>query len=113
VQRLVRTHFATLSLGNLRPGEWRHLTEAEVATLKAFAYSLTMTPRRFVPRPARKTQARRDGRPLRAERTDRTDREKQPARPSRRPAKPSGKPRPARPPQRKKPSVAKRPPRRR
>jgi len=115
VQRLVRTHFATLSLGNLRPGEWRHLTEAEVATLKAFAYSLTLTPRRFVPRPAKKMQSvRRDGRPLRrVERTERAEQEKQPARPPRRPAKPSGKPRPARPPQRKKPSAAKRPPRRR
>jgi len=115
VQRLVRTHFATLSLGNLRPGEWRHLTETEVATLKAFAYSLTMTPRRFVPRPAQKMQStRRAGRPLHhVERTERAEQEKQPARPPHRPAKPSGKPRPARPPQRKKPSAAKRPPRRR
>jgi len=114
VQRLVRTHFATLSLGNLRPGEWRHLTETEVATLKAFAYSLTMTPRRFVPRPAKKSQSlRRNGRPSHsAESPERTKSEKQPARPPRRPAKPSSKPRPPRSLQRKKPSAAKRPPRR-
>jgi 23S rRNA pseudouridine2605 synthase len=115
VQRLVRTHFATLSLGNLRPGEWRHLTEAEVAALKAFAYSLTMTPRRFVPRLARATRSARNvERPLRrAERLERAQSEKQPARPPRRPAKPRGKPRPTRPPQGKKPSAAKRPSRRR
>lgn len=59
VQRLVRTHFATLSLGDLRPGEWRHLTESEVAALKALAYSLQMKPRRFVLRPARPNSPKR------------------------------------------------------
>lgn len=116
VQRLVRTHFATLSLGDLRPGEWRHLTESEVAALKALAYSLQMTPRRFVPRPTRKISAgtrpakpamppkgAKPRRPTEERPAERTDRRKA------RPAKPSAK----RPPQRGKPSGTKRPPRRR
>lgn len=116
VQRLVRTHFATLSLGNLRPGEWRHLTESEVAALKALAYSLQMTPRRFVPRPTRKirpgarpakpmepSQGAKTRRPTGERPTERADRRKA------RPARPSAK----RPPQRSKPSGTKRPPRRR
>jgi pseudouridine synthase len=34
VQRLIRVRIATLELGDLRPGEWRHLTKQEVAQLK-------------------------------------------------------------------------------
>lgn len=34
VQRLLRTHIGPLALGNLAPGEWRHLTEKEVESLK-------------------------------------------------------------------------------
>jgi 23S rRNA pseudouridine2605 synthase len=34
VVRIVRTRIATLRLGNLKPGEWRHLTESEVAELQ-------------------------------------------------------------------------------
>lgn len=34
VQRLLRTHIGPLALGNLAPGEWRHLTEEEVKSLK-------------------------------------------------------------------------------
>ncbi|MCE7946273.1 MAG: rRNA pseudouridine synthase [Chloroflexi bacterium CFX4] len=66
VQRLIRTHFASLALGNLRPGEWRYLTEAEIAALQALANSLNMTPRpRFVRRTPTSDAVRRDGRPLR------------------------------------------------
>ena len=32
VQRLVRVRVGTVHLGDLRPGEWRHLTHAEIAT---------------------------------------------------------------------------------
>ncbi|MCS6872362.1 MAG: pseudouridine synthase [Anaerolineae bacterium] len=115
VQRLVRTHFATLSLGNLRPGEWRHLTESEVAALKAFAYSLTMMPRRFVPRPVRKVNLAEHAKPSALRRSP-EPRRKSAERPSKRtekrkarPAKPSAK----RPLSRGKPSGTKRPPRRR
>ncbi len=120
VQRLVRTHFASLALGNLRPGEWRYLTEAEVAALRALANSLTMLPRpRFVRRAPAADAVRRDGRPLRrpirsgrgaardrrddrrgeryerrderAPRTERGERSERPSRPAaRRPFKPSG-----------------------
>ncbi len=34
VVRIVRVRIGTLELGRLKPGEWRHLTEAEVASLK-------------------------------------------------------------------------------
>ncbi len=34
VQRLIRTQLKTLSLGNVRPGQWRELTESEVNDLK-------------------------------------------------------------------------------
>jgi pseudouridine synthase len=34
VQRLLRTHIGPLALGDLAPGEWRHLTEEEVRSLK-------------------------------------------------------------------------------
>jgi 23S rRNA pseudouridine2605 synthase len=116
VQRLVRTHFATLSLGDLRPGEWRHLTESEVAALKALAYSLQMTPRRYVPRPPRKiSAAARPAKPVtpsQGAKSRRTAEERPAVRTGQRkgrPAKPSAK----RPTQRGKPSGTRRPPRRR
>ncbi len=34
VVRIIRIRIGTLQLGGLKPGEWRHLTEAEVAQLK-------------------------------------------------------------------------------
>jgi 23S rRNA pseudouridine2605 synthase len=34
VVRIVRTRIASLRLGNLKPGAWRHLTESEVAELQ-------------------------------------------------------------------------------
>ena len=34
VVRIVRIRIGTLLLGNLKPGEWRHLTEKEVVVLK-------------------------------------------------------------------------------
>jgi pseudouridine synthase len=39
VTRLVRTQFDTLSLGALRPGEWRYLTPDEIAALQKSADS--------------------------------------------------------------------------
>jgi pseudouridine synthase len=51
VKKLVRTHFATLALGNLKPGEWRHLEASEVRALQASAASVNN-------RPSRSTQAR-------------------------------------------------------
>lgn len=35
VVRIVRIRIATLALGNLKPGEWRHLSDAEIQMLKA------------------------------------------------------------------------------
>jgi 23S rRNA pseudouridine2605 synthase len=46
VQRLVRTHLATLSLANLRPGEWRYLTAQEIKTLSEMADRASEGPRR-------------------------------------------------------------------
>ena len=37
VLRLLRTHIGPLALGDLPPGEWRHLTDAEVRSLKKAA----------------------------------------------------------------------------
>ena len=34
VRRLIRERIGPLSLGELQPGEWRHLTEAEVRALR-------------------------------------------------------------------------------
>jgi 23S rRNA pseudouridine2605 synthase len=39
VTRLVRTQFDTLSLGALQPGEWRYLTQSEIAALQKSAAS--------------------------------------------------------------------------
>jgi 23S rRNA pseudouridine2605 synthase len=39
VSRLIRTQVGPVSLGNLKPGRWRHLTRAEVAALFAAAES--------------------------------------------------------------------------
>lgn len=102
VQRLVRTHFASLALGTLRPGEWRYLTEAEVAALQALASNLNMAPRpRFVRRAPTSDAVRRDGRPLRrptrsgAPRDKRDDRRSERGeRPARRPFAPRSGERP-------------------
>lgn len=37
VKKLTRTHFAGLSLGELKPGEWRHLRAEEILRLKRLA----------------------------------------------------------------------------
>ena len=34
VKKIIRIRMETLHLGNLKPGEWRHLTEHEVILLK-------------------------------------------------------------------------------
>lgn len=39
VESILRTHLGTLELGNLKPGEWRYLTDAEVRALRASAMS--------------------------------------------------------------------------
>ncbi len=47
VTQLVREKIGPLSLGNLKPGDWRHLTDREVAALKAtVASSKAKRPRR-------------------------------------------------------------------
>ncbi|MCB9008843.1 MAG: rRNA pseudouridine synthase [Ardenticatenaceae bacterium] len=47
VTQLVREKIGPLSLGNLKPGDWRHLTDKEVAALKAIvASSKEKRPRR-------------------------------------------------------------------
>jgi hypothetical protein len=40
VKKLVRTHLATLTLGDLKPGEWRHLEANEIRVLQASAASV-------------------------------------------------------------------------
>ena len=40
VRQLVREKIGPLSLGNLKLGDWRHLTEKEVAALKAAVASV-------------------------------------------------------------------------
>lgn len=90
VRRLVRTHLATLSLGELQPGEWRHLTETEVAALKTSTGSMKAVPAR-VPRSQRPT-GKREGppRPAQRERAERREAQAReageyPERPPRRP----------------------------
>lgn len=39
VQRLIRERIGPLALGNLQPGQWRYLTEAEVRTLKRSVFN--------------------------------------------------------------------------
>ncbi|WP_299026055.1 pseudouridine synthase [uncultured Thermanaerothrix sp.] len=39
VRRLVRTRIGPIQLGNLKPGEWRHLTQDEVERLRTYAMS--------------------------------------------------------------------------
>lgn len=47
VKQLVREKIGPLSLGNLKPGDWRHLTDQEVAALKAIvAAAKAKRPRR-------------------------------------------------------------------
>ena len=52
VARIIRMRIGTLLLGNLKPGEWRYLTMAEIATLKMSTSDKTARP---------KPQARLDG----------------------------------------------------
>jgi len=46
VQRLVRVRLGSLRLGNLQPGEWRHLKSDEVAQLRATGQTATPPPKR-------------------------------------------------------------------
>jgi hypothetical protein len=46
VKKLVRTHLATLALGDLKPGEWRHLEANEIRVLQASAASVNNRPPR-------------------------------------------------------------------
>lgn len=57
VHHLVRTHIGQLSLGSLKPGEWRELTEADVKALR------TSDPAFRVMRPARPVRPARPSRP--------------------------------------------------
>lgn len=53
VSRIIRTRISTLQLGNLKLGEWRFLTDKEVADLKR-ASSQKSTPRKGKPQQRRK-----------------------------------------------------------
>ena len=44
VSRIIRLRIGTLLLGNLKPGEWRYLTKAEIASLKASASEKIVRP---------------------------------------------------------------------
>jgi 23S rRNA pseudouridine2605 synthase len=54
VVRIVRIRIGTLSLGNLKPGEWRHLAEGEVDLLKGRAKPVAKPARA---RPATRTKS--------------------------------------------------------
>ena len=55
VRRLVRERIGPLSLGNLQPGEWRHLTAAEVRELQRSVASVPPAPTRKEHRAPRTT----------------------------------------------------------
>src|SRR5579859_5860135 len=46
VQRLVRVRLGSVRLGNLQPGEWRHLKSEEVAQLRAAGQTTSPPPKR-------------------------------------------------------------------
>ncbi len=75
VRHLVRTHIGLLSLGELKPGEWRELNEAEVKALRTSDPSYrTVKPARPV-RPARPTtRTSRTARPARPTRKRQNER---------------------------------------
>ncbi len=52
VSRLVRTHIGPLALGNLRPGEWRYLSDSELEMLQKQAKSPARRARRRIVAPA-------------------------------------------------------------
>ena len=80
VQRLLRVRLGSLRLGDLQPGEWRHLTPEEVTQLRAIGQTAA-------PKPPVRARAR--AKP--AERRPAGPSERAPDRPTRRgPAKPAG-----------------------
>lgn len=109
VQHLVRTHLATLALGELKPGEWRYLDEAEIRALKASAASGRQRASGGKP-PRASRPACRKGMPLESREAryarkaaqpgsrrawretveEHTDREERPRRPTARPGAPKG-----------------------
>jgi pseudouridine synthase len=123
VRRLLRTHIGMLPLGELRPGEWRELSPADVRLLKTPSPDLRRVKRQpsvrkaaagdparpaRPPRPARDADPERGDRPARRTRLvddDESPRRERPARPARdgdsprgeKPARPGKPARPARP----------------
>ena len=50
VQRLIRERIGPLTLGDLRPGEWRHLTDSEVRELRRSAAAAPVSRSPVAPR---------------------------------------------------------------
>jgi hypothetical protein len=65
VQSLVRSHLATLALGDLKPGEWRYLDESEIKALKASAASGERLAKSAAARPPRQPGANSETREAR------------------------------------------------
>ncbi|MBL8133698.1 MAG: pseudouridine synthase [Anaerolineae bacterium] len=86
VRRLVRTHIGLLSLGELRPGEWKELTASEIKLLMTPAPELRRlkTARRSHPIGRRSAQGSdASARPMRRPRPDEADFEEDTPRPRR------------------------------
>ena len=59
VQRLIRVRLGSLRLGNLPPGEWRHLTEGEVKLLRAMGKVVATAPNQRRASPTRGARSAR------------------------------------------------------
>lgn len=90
VVKIIRLRIGTLKLGNLKPRQWRYLTEDEVAELKGEAKTAKPLLGRSTRRPAQKPLNPKD-KPKRPARKP-SDSKDKPKRPARKPSDPKDKP---------------------
>jgi 23S rRNA pseudouridine2605 synthase len=62
VVRIIRVRIGSLQLGKLKPGEWRHLSEAEVAALKSLPRKATSSREKLRVKPKKIEEAGRNKR---------------------------------------------------